>query len=1459
MSFADKEILHCLVKGLVDEDIRKQVLGVVEEMDLENTVKYVEAKESGKKAGDYLDSGEADVNKMTGYKQVQREQQLAGRTKPDVLVDEARCKYCGKKGHGAAPVYNKKKEECPAFDKKCNTCGVVGHFSRTKSCKKSSVKVEKVVVQHEKDTKSQVGVKAVAAIRDIHGKVVKLSVSKPIPHMMEVQGKLVVAMPRAHPGVRVQVEVDVSMYKECGLQLKMGKSSMTKEGKLLQVPKVELLCDTGAQVDCVSRRKLRSLGLVESQLLQPAVSIGCANDTSAEVLGVFFGKVLAVEGDKRVQVKVMFYVLKHGGNILSRHTCEKLGLISPDFPKIGEHLEDDFEQVGVEVNGMEGSDAIYQEDGECDPDSRLPCRCPRRSFVDPPDEIPFSPCEANREKLEDWIKDYYASCAFSTCKRQDMPCTEGPPMKIHTDPDAVPFVVHKPVPVPLHYRAEVKANIDADVKRGVLQKVPPGVPDTWCTRLVITPKKDGRPRRTVDLAVLTKAGVRETHHTRSPFKVVCSVPRGMLKTTLDCTDGYHGIPLAEEDMHKTTFITEWGRYSYRRAPQGYGSSNDGYTIRTDDILASVPGKPEENDYEKIVDDVIQWSEDIETAFHRVCAMLSHCSKAGMVFSPSKFVFAAIEVEYAGFLVGSDSIGPTPKYIQSILDFPTPKNISNIRSWYGLINQVAFAFSKGVVMAPFRELLKPAVKFEWTSLLDKAFRDSKLEIVRLVKDGVKMFDMGLVTCLSTDFCQSGLGWILQQKVCQCRMVSPHCCESGWRLVLAGGRFTIPAETRYSPTEGEALAVAVGLESSRYYTLGCPRLYVATDHKPLLGILNDRALDTIFNPRLVKIKERTLGWQFDIVYVPVERQAAADALSRKRSMGMLACLSIDAGDQDDMEKSLSEAMAAQLMEVSVSGGEAGGMKLLVGLLSVDAQPMVMTWSNLQDATKEDKVLTKLMEEIQRGIPDSSNSMLAELRQFHKYRHGLMVMDGVVCYKSRAVIPVSLQQRVLETLHAAHQGVTGMVNRAEQSVFWPSITTDIARVRAVCRTCVRNAPSQPAGMPVPPPSPSYPFQMVAADYCHMNGVNYLVIGDRYSGWLSVLYVGRGDFDAEQLIEVLRDYFVTFGVVEEIASDLGPQFRSSKFEKFLQQYGVHHRRSSAYFPHSNSRAEIAVKSGKRILRDNVSPEGKVNTDRFLRAMLQYRNTPQPDTRMSPAQVVYGRHMRDFIPVVNDKYEPKQEWGMIREYRERALARRLDRDGARLEEHTKKLGPVPVGGAVAVQNQTGRFPKKWDKTGVVVENKDHDKVCVRLDGSRRLTTRNRRFVRRIVSTRDLPMQETPDRVHMLPEVGLSLPGEGDGTLHLDDAGHDGPPEDPDAVVVEQPAIPDLPVAEWVHDAVLDHPDETNAIETEVVEPSNVRPKRVRQQNMKYDPEVYDLSMVTDTKRGCVMKMSGVHVMQKRK
>ena len=121
-------------------------------------------------------------------------------------------------------------------------------------------------------------------------------------------------------------------------------------------------------MDCLNRRKLRALGLLEDQLLTPEVVVGCANESPAGVLGVFFGKVTAMEGLRKLQVQVMFYVLRDGGNILSRHTCEKLGVISSEFPKVGEHLLEaahDVENQGVEVNvesGEEGGRHVVHRD-----------------------------------------------------------------------------------------------------------------------------------------------------------------------------------------------------------------------------------------------------------------------------------------------------------------------------------------------------------------------------------------------------------------------------------------------------------------------------------------------------------------------------------------------------------------------------------------------------------------------------------------------------------------------------------------------------------------------------------------------------------------------------------------------------------------------------------------------------------------------------------------------------------------------------------------------------------------------------------------------------------------------------------------------------------------------------------------------------------------------------------------
>ena len=76
-------------------------------------------------------------------------------------------------------------------------------------------------------------------------------------------------------------------------------------------------------------------------------------------------------------------------------------------------------------------------------------------------------------------------------------------------------------------------------------------------------------------------------------------------------------------------------------------------------------------------------------------------------------------------------------------------------------------------------------------------------------------------------------------------------------------------------------------SRHFVLGCDKLIVAVDHKPLLGLLNDKSLADIENPRLLMLKEKTLWFNFDVMWIAGSRHCGPDYMSRTKE-ARLACL-------------------------------------------------------------------------------------------------------------------------------------------------------------------------------------------------------------------------------------------------------------------------------------------------------------------------------------------------------------------------------------------------------------------------------------------------------------------------------------------------------------------------------------------------------------------------------------------
>ena len=601
---------------------------------------------------------------------------------------------------------------------------------------------------------------------------------------------------------------------------------------------------------------------------------------------------------------------------------------------------------------------------------------------------------------------------------------------------------------------------------------------------------------------------------------------------------------------------------------------------------------------KVVDDCLIYDDSVEQAFYHAWNFLTICATNGIVLNVEKFQFSQKTVDFAGLRITETGIAPSEKILSAIRNFPVPENITDARSWFGLVNQVAWAYSIGQTMQPFRELIKANNTFHWDDTLNKLFEESKETIIELVSEGVCSFHPNRITCLQSDWSEDGLGYLLLQKYCQCPLdKAPVCCPEGWSLVFAGSRCTQGAESDYFPTEGEALSVAWSLEHAKHFVVGCPNLIVATDHEPLLGILNDRDLSTINNSRIAKLKERTMNFQFKIKHCPGKWHRGPDALSRNPAKNELLAAICKSPTQKDIE-------SCQDIENHILAIQTNAIAMITHNVEVASltESKLITIDQIRIAAENDTDYQNLLTTVSNGFPSSKKRLDENIRQYWEIRDRLSASNNLVLLNQRIVIPQALRKQVLSNLHTAHQGFKNMSALANQTVYWPGMNLSIRNHRSMCQSCNQIAPSQPSEPLIESPPPKWPFQQICTDFFETDEQSYLVAVDRFSCWIEI-YHFPSSTKSELLIKRLRELFITFGVPEEISSDGGPQFSSSTFETFLKQWGVHHRLSSAAYPQSNGRAKLAVKSAKRIIMNNT--RGSLDNNRAARALLQHRNTP--------------------------------------------------------------------------------------------------------------------------------------------------------------------------------------------------------------------------------------------------------------
>ena len=269
----------------------------------------------------------------------------------------------------------------------------------------------------------------------------------------------------------------------------------------------------------------------------------------------------------------------------------------------------------------------------------------------------------------------------------------------------------------------------------------------------------------------------------------------------------------------------------------------------------------------------------------------------------------------------------------------------------------------------------------------------------------------------------------------------------------------------------------------FVLGCPNLIISVDHKPLVKIFGDQPLENVKNPRLQHFKERAMAYNYRIKHTPSELHLSADATSR-----------FPAPNEPDNHNIIRSTVITGYQSKS--------------------NPKAITWERIVSAAATYTICRDLSKCIMLGFPSSKGDLLPHQRPFWAMRDDLYinVLDGIPIKDNRILIPQSLLSEVLECLHAAHQGVNGMIANADQRLFWPGLDASIRLTRAQCCEYNQMAPSQPSKPLCAPSTIDIPFQHTVTDFFEFAGNKYIVYADRFTGrWLVGWLVGCWSFHVD------------------------------------------------------------------------------------------------------------------------------------------------------------------------------------------------------------------------------------------------------------------------------------------------------------------------------------------------------------
>ena len=326
---------------------------------------------------------------------------------------------------------------------------------------------------------------------------------------------------------------------------------------------------------------------------------------------------------------------------------------------------------------------------------------------------------------------------------------------------------------------------------------------------VLSLKKDGEWRMCTNSRAINKITIRYRFLLPRIDDLMDCLSKAKYFTKIDLKSGYHQIRIREGDEWKTAFKTNDGLYEWLVMPFGLSNAPSTFMRLMNEVLKEFIGKF----VIVYLDDILIYSQSKEEHIRHLKYVLQKLHQEKLLVYMKKCTFMKKELVYLGFVVSDEGLKMDPEKVKAITDWPTPRNVFEVRSFHGLASfyrKFIRNFSK--INAPIIDTIKKDKQpFRWTAEAERNFQLLKKKVTK--KPVLVLPDFNKPFQVRCDASGEAIGVVLSQND---------------RPMVYFSEKLNDAKKKYSSYDKEFYAIVQALKKWRHYLMSKEFILYSDNH-------------------------------------------------------------------------------------------------------------------------------------------------------------------------------------------------------------------------------------------------------------------------------------------------------------------------------------------------------------------------------------------------------------------------------------------------------------------------------------------------------------------------------------------------------------------------------------------------------------------------------------------------------